>query len=134
MRPAQVPVGKKQGPTDTSDSPPIRPHKEGASSRHTKVPTPSTARPGECLAPTTASPKSPAGNYEDLAREHLGEAPLHTLPPNIPTTTSPMDNIGDSRIQLAHFRLHVPGFLYMHLIPEQYIIHGPGFLNEPQVQ
>ena len=67
-RPTRIPAGKKQGPTDTSDSPLIRPCKEGASSCHTKVSTPSTARLGESLAPTAIPYTSPTHNSEDLER------------------------------------------------------------------
>ena len=99
----------------------------------TRFSAPLTARPGESLAPTSASPTSPTDNSEDLAREHLGEAPLCTLPPTLPTPTSLMDNPGDIRLQSAHFRLNGLGFLDVPLVPEQYILHGPGFLDKPRV-
>ena len=185
-RPTRVPEEKKpvtpatKGPADTSDSPPIRPHKElptkrayssstqppralkpaltphekGKQSRvatssaatpdrgegnqvrialscNTSFPTPSTARPGDSLAPTPAPPTSPTGNSKDQEREHLGEAPLRTLPPALLTPTSPTDNPGYSRRQSANFRLHRTGFLDRHLVPQQYRLHGPGFQDEP---
>ena len=95
---------------------------------------PSQAHPGESLAPTAASPTSPTGTSEDFAREHLGEAPLHTLPPTLPTPTSSTDNPGESRLQSAQFRLHSPGFLDYPLVQEQYKLHGPGFLDKHRGQ
>ena len=62
-----------------------------ASSFHTRFSIPLTARPGESLAPTETSPTYPTGNLEDLAREHLGSAPLRTLLPTLPIPTSPTD-------------------------------------------
>ena len=127
----RFPEGKKKGPTNTSDYHPIRPRKEGASSCHTKVSTPSTARLGESLAPTASPSTSLTPHSEDLEREHRGEAPLHILPPALPTPTSLMDNPGDSKRQYAHFRLHGPGFLDGPLVPEQYRLHGLGFRDDP---
>ena len=102
-----------------------------ASSFRTRFSTPLTAHLGESLAPTAAPPTSPTGNSEDFTREHLGEAPLRTLPPALPTPTSPRDNPSDSRLQSAHFRLHGPGFLDGPIVPDQYILYSPGFQDEP---
>ena len=77
----------------------------------TQFSAPSTANPGESLAPKAAPPTSPTDNSGDIAREHPVEATLHMLPTTLPTPTSPTDNPGDGRLQSAHYRLHGPGFL-----------------------
>ena len=105
-----------------------------SSSRRAQLSTPSTAHPGESLAPAAASLTSPADNSGDLAREHLGKEPLRTLPTTLPMSTSPTDNIRDNRLQSAHYRLHVPEFLDVPIVPDHYRLHGPGFLYRPLVQ
>ena len=105
-----------------------------ALARRTRFSTPLTARPGESLSPTAALHTSPTDNSEDLAKEHLGEAPLHTLPPNLLTPISPTDNPRDRRLQSERFRMNGPGFLDVPLVPEQYRLHNPGFLDDPRVQ
>ena len=80
-QPTRVPEGKKKGPTDTSDSPTIRPCKEGALHFQRKVSTPSTARLGESHAPTASPPTSLTPNSEDLKREHWGKRHYTRYPP-----------------------------------------------------